>query len=76
MRYMEFAILPEAYDSKIHGIKEQRVTGNSQRDDAIRRLKDLNRRRVQLMAIAVERELRRYLSSAEMLRRELERRLV
>jgi hypothetical protein len=66
MRYSDFAKLSETVDVQLQ---------DAWKVQARRRLKELNRERLELIAVVVQRELRRYLPGAEFERYQIDRRL-
>lgn len=75
MRYFEFASITEEADLGLLLVDLPPEPKRNDREDAVRRLKELNRERVRQLAIAVHKELARYLPQSELERLELERRL-
>lgn len=72
MRYSEIASFPNAADREMQGDEAKR---QADREDAKRRLQQLNNERLERVARSVHRELRRYLDPEQIERMELERRL-
>jgi hypothetical protein len=66
MKYSEIAGIAESTDA---------ATRAKQRDEIVRRIEQMNRRRIELIARQVQREFRRYFSAPEMERFDLEHQL-
>ncbi|WP_322469166.1 hypothetical protein SOM08_14375 [Hydrogenophaga sp. SNF1] len=66
MKYSEIADISESADAAARA---------KQRDKIVQRLEQMNRRRIELIARQVQRELRRYFSAPEMERFDLEHQL-
>lgn len=71
MRYSEIILITEAESSETHAALMDR--SKSRRKRAADRLQQMNRDRIEMLAQAVERELRRYLVSGEFERHKIAR---